>query len=106
MVSATAGVLRAEAQFYLTSVKFYRLYWQDTIHLMNANNPSGNVLRSSQYASCLVVAMIVSFFVAIKRFWLGLTLGRKAYSKFFHTAFFSANFLLTLFALQYDTVMT
>jgi len=46
---------------------------------MNGNNPAGNVTQSHEYVVVLVVGMVVSFLVSVKRCWVGLSLGRQTY---------------------------
>lgn len=58
-----------------------RLYWQDVIGLFNDSNPAGNVTVSSVYVNILIFGMVVGFFGAVKRCWLGLMLGRQTYCK-------------------------
>jgi len=61
---------------------FTRLFWQDRIGLCNAKNPAGQVTSSHEYTSLLIVAVVVSFAVSIKRCFVGLTLGRQTYCKY------------------------
>jgi hypothetical protein len=57
-------------------------YWQDVIDMFNENNQAGNVTESGIYKRCLCVAVILGVVVAIKRFWLGLWLGRRTYQRY------------------------
>ena len=54
-------------------------HWQDLIDMFNEANPSGNVISNSWNTRVLLVAMSVSIVVAIKRFVIGLYLGRKTF---------------------------
>jgi hypothetical protein len=58
------------------------MFWQDAIDLMNANNPSGQVNQSNIYSTILILAMVVSFLVTVKRCYVGLLLGRQTYSRY------------------------
>jgi hypothetical protein len=57
------------------------LYFQDTIDLFNGSNPSGNVLTSEWNRRILAIGVSVGLVVAVKRFWLGLYLGRQTFCK-------------------------
>ncbi len=50
--------------------------------LFNATNPSGNVIASVWNHRVLSLATGVSFAVAIKRFWMGIFLGRQTYHRY------------------------
>ena len=64
-------------------MKIFRLYFQDIVTLFNAEgNPSGTFVSSPEYRLILVVAMVVAVTVAVKRFWLGLFLGRQTFGRF------------------------
>jgi hypothetical protein len=54
---------------------------QDVIGMMNENNPSGNVAGSQLHIAILIVVLTVSLAVGVKRFLIGLHLGRQTYSK-------------------------
>lgn len=58
------------------------LYWQDAIDLFNASNPSGNVTNFTSYRNILLLAIVGGAAVSIKRFWVGLILGRNTYSRY------------------------
>jgi hypothetical protein len=57
------------------------LYWQDLFDLFNESNPGGNVVDSEWNHRLLAIAVSVSAVVSVKRFWLGLYLGRQTFSK-------------------------
>lgn len=57
-------------------------YWQDWIKLFNASNPSGKIVDSRMHSTILKIAVSVSAVVAVKRFVVGLYLGRQTFSKF------------------------
>ena len=58
------------------------LYWQDIIGLYNADDPSGNVPSSSLHTTLLTVVLSVSVVVAVKRFVIGLLLGRQTFTHY------------------------
>jgi hypothetical protein len=60
-----------------------RLFYQNAIGMFNEANPSGGVTSSNEYQTVLIVAIVVSFVVAVKRFWLGLVQGKRTYRKCF-----------------------
>jgi hypothetical protein len=53
--------------------------------MCNSNNPSGNIVNNQWNTRVLSIAVSVSLVVAIKRFIVGLYLGRETYSKFVPT---------------------
>jgi hypothetical protein len=55
-------------------------YWQNTIGLFNKSNPSGNVVNTGIHTTILKIAVSVSAIVAVKRFVIGLYLGRQTFS--------------------------
>jgi hypothetical protein len=57
------------------------LYFQNAIDLFNGSNPSGNVLTSEWNRRILAICVSVGLVVAVKRFWLGLYLGRQTFCK-------------------------
>lgn len=57
------------------------LYWQNPIGLFNEQNPSGEVVSNPWNRSILSVAIGLSAVTAVKRFVIGLYLGRKTFSK-------------------------
>jgi formate hydrogenlyase subunit 3/multisubunit Na+/H+ antiporter MnhD subunit len=57
------------------------LYWQSTVHLFNDRNPSGNIVNSIWNHRILAIAVSVGTVVSMKRFWLGLYLGRQTFGK-------------------------
>jgi hypothetical protein len=60
-------------------------FWQDKIDMFNSNNPSGNIVNNEWNTRVLSIAVSVSLVVAIKRFIVGLYLGRQTYCKFVPT---------------------
>jgi hypothetical protein len=54
---------------------------QSFIELFNEKNPSGNVADSPLYRTILMLAVVISFVVAVKRFWVGLFLGQQTFGK-------------------------
>jgi hypothetical protein len=58
------------------------LTWQGTIHLFNASNPSGQIVISEWYQRILVIAVCVSFATAIKRFSMGVFLGKQTFAQY------------------------
>jgi hypothetical protein len=56
-------------------------FWQDVVGLFNEENPSGDIVNSVLNARVLTIAMTVSVAVALKRFTVGLYLGRQTFSK-------------------------
>lgn len=57
-------------------------YWQDLVGLFNEENPSGGVVGSDWNKRVLLIGATVSVFVALKRFLVGLLLGRQTFRKF------------------------
>jgi hypothetical protein len=71
-------------------------YWQDYVGLFNAENPSGDVVGSDWNKTVLLIGVTVSVFVALKRFVVGLLLGRQTFRKFsVTTCTFDDSFLET-----------
>jgi hypothetical protein len=60
-------------------------FWQETIDMFNSNNASGNVVNNEWNTRLLSIAVSVSLVVAVKRFIVGLYLGRQTFSKFVPT---------------------
>ena len=58
-----------------------RGYWQDLVGLFNEENPSGGVVNNPWNRTVLLIGVTLPIFVALKRFSVGLFLGRQAYSK-------------------------
>ena len=75
------------------------LFWQAPIGLFNEQNPSGAVPSTSEYQGVLIVAVVVSFIVAVKRFWLGLLQGRRTYRELRMCSPQICCFLLVVFSL-------
>ena len=57
------------------------LFYQEYVGLMNARNPSGEVTASGEYRLLLILAVVVSFVVGLKRFFLGFYLGKQTFCK-------------------------
>jgi hypothetical protein len=57
------------------------LHWQDAIWMCNARNPSGNITNDDLYFRALVLAVLVSLVTAMKRFWVGLYLGKQTFGE-------------------------
>jgi hypothetical protein len=55
-------------------------YRQDYIDLFNESNPSGEIVDSDWNHRIVAIAIGLGIGVSVKRFWLGLTLGRATYS--------------------------
>jgi hypothetical protein len=60
-------------------------FWQETIDMFNGNNPSGNIVNNKWNTHVLSIAISVSLVVAVKRFIVGLYLGRQTFCKFVPT---------------------
>ena len=58
------------------------LFFQEYIELFNRSNPSGNIIKSEWNRRILSIGVSVGLVVAIKRFWLGLYLGKQIFCKF------------------------
>jgi hypothetical protein len=58
-------------------------YWQSAIELFNETNPSGNDVASVWNRRVLFIALFVSLASALKRFIMGLYLGRQTFGKNF-----------------------
>jgi hypothetical protein len=56
-------------------------FWQNLIDLFNDTNPSGNVVNSDWNKTILLIAVSVSLVVALKRFVVGVFLGRQTFGK-------------------------
>lgn len=56
-------------------------YSQNTIGLFNESNPNGNIVSSTWNSRILFIALFVSLATALKRFVLGLYLGRQTFGK-------------------------
>eukprot|EP00934_Nitzschia_sp_Nitz4_P001371 Nitzschia sp. Nitz4//scaffold41_size133979//57505//61267//NITZ4_003347-RA/size133979-processed-gene-0.249-mRNA-1//-1//CDS//3329551470//1371//frame0 len=54
-------------------------YFQDWIGLLNTDNPSGDIVDSEWNRRVLLSAMLVSLSVTVKRFVLGLLLGKQTF---------------------------
>lgn len=57
-------------------------YFQDYVGLFNEENPSGGVIGSEWNRRVLLITVTVSIFVVLKRFVVGLLLGRQTFRKF------------------------
>ena len=70
-------------QTLLICLAQYRLYYQNLIGLFNASNPAGNFVNSDVYRDMLLVDLLLfGLAVAIKRFVMGLYIGRQTYCEF------------------------
>lgn len=56
-------------------------YWQELIDLFNDANPSGDVVNSDWNKTVLLIALSVSIVVALKRFVVGIFLGRATFGE-------------------------
>jgi hypothetical protein len=59
-------------------------YWQETVGLFNEENPSGHVVDSVWNTRILTIAITVSVCVVLKRFVVGLYLGRQTFGEYHH----------------------
>jgi hypothetical protein len=57
-------------------------YFQEWVGLFNSKNPSGNVVDSDWNRRILLMMVTISVFTALKRFLVGLYLGRKTFHHF------------------------
>jgi hypothetical protein len=57
-------------------------YFQESIGLFNSKNPSGLVVDSDWNQRILLMMVTISLFVALKRFLVGLYLGRQTFHHF------------------------
>ena len=55
--------------------------YQDFVELFNRSNPSGTIVESDTYRTILTICVVVSLIVAVKRFLVGIYLGRQTFSK-------------------------
>jgi hypothetical protein len=58
------------------------LFYQDTIGLFNASNPSGPITGDPRYRGAIVFALCCGLVVAAKRFCVGLHFGKKTYMRY------------------------
>ncbi|KAL7557212.1 hypothetical protein ACA910_001280 [Epithemia clementina (nom. ined.)] len=58
------------------------LYWQNEIKVFTAENPSGDIPNSDTYRDVLITMFVVAVAVSIKRYFIGLHLGRRLYLRF------------------------
>ena len=58
------------------------MFYQDFIELFSPVNPSGNVMDNDWYFRVVIIAIVLGLVVTIKRFWLGLYLGRQTYVQY------------------------
>jgi hypothetical protein len=54
-------------------------YWQDYVDLFNESNPSGGVADSAWHHRIVAISVSLGLVVAVKRFYLGLYLGRQTF---------------------------
>jgi len=57
------------------------LYFQNLIGLFNEENPNGNFASGELHTTVMIIGVTVSALVAVKRFVIGLYLGRQTFSK-------------------------
>jgi hypothetical protein len=57
-------------------------YFQGIVDLFNSSNPSGGVVASDWNRRVLLIMVCVSLAVALKRFMIGLYLGRQTFNHF------------------------
>lgn len=57
-------------------------YFQEVVGLFNNENPSGGIVASDWNKRVLLIGVTVSIFVALKRFVVGLVLGRQTFRKY------------------------
>jgi len=58
------------------------MYYQNYIELFNECNPAGDITSNEHYTYGLIFAMSLGVLVAVKRFWIGLRLGKASYSRY------------------------
>ena len=58
---------------------------------MNSRNPSGEFTQAREYRLILILAVVVAFVVAVKRFFLGLYLGKQTFRKLLAELSFSSD---------------
>jgi hypothetical protein len=58
------------------------LFFQDGIALFTDANPSGGITSLPAYRKVLILALAVGVAVTIKRFWIGITIGRHTFSRY------------------------
>jgi len=63
---------------------YHWLFWQDAVGMFNEQNPSGHVVDSPTNATILKLAVSISAIVAVKRFLVGLYLGRQTFHHYGH----------------------
>lgn len=63
--------------------KFARhwLFFQDAVDLFNDVNPSGGFTASEPYLKAICVMVVAGFIISLKRFWVGLVLGKQTFCK-------------------------
>jgi hypothetical protein len=59
-------------------------FWQETVGLFNEENPSGHVVDSVWNTRILTIGITVSVCVVLKRFIVGLYLGRQTFGEYHH----------------------
>jgi hypothetical protein len=58
------------------------LFYQNAVKLFNASNPDGGVTEHVLWISILISALLFGAAVSLKRLWLGLQLGNRAYKAY------------------------
>ena len=71
------AMLSGEGQF-----AHHWIFFQDYVGLFNERNPSGNLVSNFWYIRCLIIAVSISVVVAVKRFVVGLYLGRQTFCEY------------------------
>jgi hypothetical protein len=71
----------SQINIYCNLPQTTRAYWQDYVDLFNRANPSGNVVNDVQWHQLIIICIVVGLVVSLKRFWLGLYLGRQTFCK-------------------------
>ncbi|GKY96897.1 hypothetical protein MPSEU_000648700 [Mayamaea pseudoterrestris] len=58
------------------------LFWQPYLDVFNDQNPSGSFTSTPEYRTLLILALVVSLVVSIKRFAVGIWFGQKTYYRY------------------------
>ena len=58
------------------------LFWQDFFKLFSEENPSGTITTNAWLEDAIIVAFFVAIAVALKRYFVGLHLGRRLCSTY------------------------
>jgi hypothetical protein len=57
------------------------LFYQDAVAFMSPQNPAGNVTDSPVYRNILICLVLTGGLVSVKRYFVGVYLGKRLYSK-------------------------